>query len=325
MTISDNLARPGGLSERAQQLLAAGSAYSGNASPMYPDDKQAWARHVREIEDLLRGVLEGNLPPLDTLPLTRSTRYVADVPVYELQPEGAPSGPGSPLYLELHGGALLYGRGDLCELMCAGPALTRPMTTWAIDYRMPPEHPYPAGLEDSLTVYRHAIEDRGPARVVVGGGSAGGNLAAATLLRARDEGLPMPAALVLFTPEVDLTESGDTFRTLDGIDPVLSSLLPANRLYADGHDLADPYLSPLFADLTGFPPTYLQSGTRDLFLSNTVRMHRALRAAGVTAELHVWDAMPHGGFGGAPEDTENLLEARAFIERHLAALANASQ
>jgi acetyl esterase/lipase len=115
---------------------------------------------------------------------------------------------------------------------------------------------------------------------------------------------------------VDLTESGDSFQTNSGIDNVLGSLMPANFLYANGHDLAHPYLSPLFADVAGFPPTFLQSGTRDLYLSNTVRMHRKLRAAGVEAELHVFEAMPHGGFAGAPEDLEVRMELRRFLDRH---------
>jgi acetyl esterase/lipase len=91
-------------------------------------------------------------------------------------------------------------------------------------------------------------------------------------------------------------------------------LMEMNLLYADGANLADPYLSPLFGDVSGFPPTLLQSGTRDIFLSNTVRMHRKLRPAGVRAELHVWEGMPHAGFGGlTPEDREVSQELRAFI------------
>jgi acetyl esterase/lipase len=184
---------------------------------------------------------------------------------------------------------------------------------------MPPDHPYPAALDDCLAVYRQLLRDHPPDQLVVGGTSAGGNLAAALVLRARDEGLPMPAAAVLSSPEVDLTESGDSFRTNLGVDSVLTeSLVPANLLYADGHDLNDPYLSPLFGDFTGgFPPTILSSGTRDLFLSNTVRMHRALRAAGIPAELHLMEAAPHGGFFGAsPEDAEIGREVRRFIGRH---------
>ena len=94
----------------------------------------------------------------------------------------------------------------------------------AIDYRMPPEHPYPAALDDCLAVYQAALQERPPGEIFVGGTSAGGNLAAALLLRAKDAGLPMPAGLVLMTPEVDLTESGDSFVTNNGIDNILGPL-----------------------------------------------------------------------------------------------------
>ena len=132
-------------------------------------------------------------------------------------------------------------------------------------------------------------------------------------------GLPMPAACVLHSPEVDLTESGDTFETNDKIDIMLSRLTNSIALYADGHDLTDPYLSPIFGDFSkGFPPTILTSGTRDLFLSNTVLMHRALRRAGLKAELHVFEAMPHGGFiGKAPENGEVWMEHVRFMDEHL--------
>jgi acetyl esterase/lipase len=180
---------------------------------------------------------------------------------------------------------------------------------------MPPDHPYPAALDDCIAAYRALLDQFDAAHIVVGGASAGGNLAAALGLRARDEGLPAPAGLVLLTPEVDLTESGDSFETNRHLDVVLPQGLPgANRLYAGGHDLADPYLSPLFGDFTrGYPPTFLQAGTRDLFLSNTVRMHRALLKAGIPVELHIFEGMPHGGFGGSPEDEELDLAVQNFV------------
>lgn len=222
------------------------------------------------------------------------------------------------VYFHVHGGGLHLGAGAACRAMAVVAARRFGVTTWSVDYRMPPDHPYPTPLDDCLTAYRALLTEHDPARVVVGGESAGGNLAAALLLRARDEGLPLPAGAVLITPEVDLTESGDSFATNLGVDTVLTrSLMPANLLYANGHDLAHPYLSPLFGDFTrGFPPTLLQAGTRDLFLSNAVRMHRALRAAGVAAELHVFEAMPHGGFFGAPEDDELDAEVRRFLTAH---------
>jgi acetyl esterase/lipase len=118
---------------------------------------------------------------------------------------------------------------------------------------------------------------------------------------------------------VDLTESGDSFQVNRLVDVVLpTTTMPSSLLYAKGADLSHPYLSPLFGNFEeGFPPTFLQSGTRDLFLSNTVLMHRALRRAGVAAELHVFEAMPHGGFGGAPEDEELKEEVRRFVRLHL--------
>ena len=128
----------------------------------------------------------------------------------------------------------------------------------------------------------------------------------------------MPAAVVLMTPELDLTESGDTFETNQMIDVMLPRpLMNANLLYAAGHDLSHPHLSPLFGDFSeGFPPTLLQSGTRDLLLSNTVRMHRVLRRAGVPVELHIIEGMPHGGFMGSPEDKELAEEIGRFVAEH---------
>jgi acetyl esterase/lipase len=185
------------------------------------------------------------------------------------------------------------------------------------DYRMPPDFPYPTPLDDCLSVYQAVLEEYKPEQIVVGGGSAGGNLAAAMILKARDAGMALPAGLILLSPEVDLTESGDSFTTNRYIDVVLrESLAVQNALYANGHDLSHPYISPLFGDfLPGFTKTFLQTGTRDLFLSNTVRMHRTLLNACVEAELHVFEAMPHGGFlGTTPEDLELHDAMRRFIE-----------
>jgi acetyl esterase/lipase len=219
-------------------------------------------------------------------------------------------------YLDFHGGALVFGGGEACRVQARMQADQHGVLCYGVDYRMPPEHPYPAALDDAMAAYRYVLELHAPSRIVIGGRSAGGNLAVAMLLRARDEGLPLPAGLVLLSPEVDLTESGDSFQVNQMVDVVLpGSLMRNNELYAGGADLSHPYLSPLFGDLTGFPPTFLQSGTRDLFLSNAVRMHRALRRAGVDAELHIFEAMPHGGFqGDTPEDHELAAEVSRFVK-----------
>ena len=243
-------------------------------------------------------------------------RNADGVRVFDIVPPGLdPDDRG--VVLEMHGGALIMCGGELCRILGMFSAARLQRRLWSVDYRMPPDHPYPAALDDCLTAYRALLRERSPKEIIVSGGSAGGNLAAALVLRARDEGLPLPAGLILNTPEVDLTESGDSFHTNIGIEPGLRSLMPVNLLYADGHDLRHPYLSPLFGNLKGFPPTLLTTGTRDLYLSNTVRMHRTLRAAGVQAELHVIEAGPHTGFPGAPEGQEIDRELHRFIKTAL--------
>jgi epsilon-lactone hydrolase len=219
----------------------------------------------------------------------------------------------------LHGGAFVVGGGEACRAGARKQADDINIRCYGVDYRMPPDHPYPAALDDCMATYRYVLEKHDPRRIAIIGRSAGGNLAAAMLLRAKNEGLPFPNALVLLSPQVDLTESGDSFEVNRMVDVVLpGSLMMNNRLYAAGADLAHPYLSPLFGKLDGFPPTFLQSGTRDLFLSNTVRMHRSLRSAGVKADLHIFEAMPHGGFNGStPEDLQLLAETKLFIQDHL--------
>lgn len=252
--------------------------------------------------------------PISDLPVTVEEFEVDGAVGYAARPHGVDD---EAVFLWMHPGGLLVGGGDACRATTTRTALSTGMLVWGVDYRLPPLYPYPAALNDAVSVYQHVLKEHDPSQVFVGGDSAGGNIAAALLLCAKDAGLPMPAALVLNTPQIDLTESGDTFQTLAGVDNVLRSLAPTNALYAAGADLRDPYLSPIFGDVSGFPPTFLRSGTRDLFLSNTVRMHRKLRAADVAAELHVFEAMPHGGFGGdSPEDLDAVAEQRRFLARN---------
>jgi monoterpene epsilon-lactone hydrolase len=306
---------PNSISPEARRYLSGSPAYGDDKPPTDLTDIEAWLKYVESKDAVVAEALGAAMPA--ELPVERSESQINGVTIYVIRPTFVPDDADTPIYLDFHGGGLIMGGGELCKLMATGGALRRRMITWAVDYRMPPLHPYPAALDDCIATYRRALEHRAPEDIFVGGGSAGGNLAAALLLRTKNEGLPMPAALVLITPEVDLTESGDSFNTLLGLDPILSPLMQVNLLYANGHDLADPYLSPLFGDVAGFPPTFLQTGTRDLFLSNTVRMHRALRSAGVDAELHVFEAMPHGGFGGTtPEDQDLVTEVSHFLKQH---------
>lgn len=276
-----------------------------------PHDYDGWLRIKAAVNERYAASVEGLAGNLRSSVQTVS---VGPTVVHVATPE--PLGATAHAYLDLHGGALVFGGGDACRVGAQMHADQHQVRCYGVDYRTPPEAPYPAALDDSLAAYRYVLERHAPKDVVIGGRSAGGNLALALLIRAREEGLPMPAGLILLSPQVDLTESGDSFQVNRMLDVVLpDSLMSNNLLYADGVDLAHPHVSPLFGDLTGIPTTFLQSGTRDLFLSNAVRLHRALRRADVPADLHVFEAMPHGGFGGGtPEDRELAGELVRFVE-----------
>lgn len=306
---------PAHLSPQAQAWLARPRPTIGGGYPAI-DDIEGWKRLIAGGDTMILEVYLAGRPPFEG-----EVRALCEGVArgFEILPAGVDPADRR-VYLDIHGGALIMGAGEVCKAMAVGTARVVGARVVAVDYRMPPEHPFPAGLDDCLVFYRRLLRDHDPQEIIIGGASAGGNLAAATVLRARDEGLPLPAAAVLLSPELDLTESGDTFATNAGIDG-MGSHMPANRLYAAGRDLSDPYLSPLFGDVAaGFPPTLLTAGTRDLFLSNAVRMHRKLRAAGVPAELHVLEAAAHGAFGGAtPEEAELDADVRLFCESRWAA------
>lgn len=311
---------PASISAEARGMLQAAVRHDGTPlNALYPSpapqDHDGW-RQMQEAADVhyaeaVRGLAGEVEAEIETQYIGPATVHIATP--HALRHEGY-------VCIDLHGGALVFGGGEACRQSARMQADRHGMVCFGVDYRMPPDHPYPDALEDCMAVYGHAVEAYGAGHVILCGRSAGGNLAMATILRARDEGLPLPAAVVLLSPEVDLTETGDSFQTNRTIDVVLpNSLMSCNLLYAGDVDLTHPYVSPLFGKMTtDMPPMFLQSGTRDLFLSNTVRLHRKLRQAGVPAELHVFEAMPHGGFGGtAPEDLELVQEVTRFITDNL--------
>jgi acetyl esterase/lipase len=247
------------------------------------------------------------------------THRVQDAPVYELIPSAKALRNDKQVILYLHGGGFMMGGGQLAVYAALPIASLARMRTFSVDYRMPPDHPFPAGLGDCVAAYRWLLTRFEPENIILYGPSAGGNLVPACLLSARQIGLPMPAACVLHSPAADASESGDTYETNYLIDIVLKHRLPQLfELYTAGHSRTDPLVSPIFAQYTKeFPPTLLSSGTRDLLLSSTVLLHRAMRRGGVDAQLHVFEAMTHAPFFGAPEEQELMEEHVRFIDRHL--------
>lgn len=227
--------------------------------------------------------------------------------------------------IHLHGGAYVINGGEagLSEaILGATYARTRVLS---VDYRMPPDHPFPAAVDDAVAVYRDLIRQRDPRAVGVFGTSAGGGLALAMLLKLKALGLPMPGALAPSTPWADLAGESDSYAVnahVDGVLPYYEGVLEAcAKVYAGPASLKDPLVSPVHGDFTGFPPSILTTGTRDILLSDTVRVYRAMRAAGVEARLEVHEAMSHAEFNSAfdaPESAVVFGDIAAFFDAHLA-------
>jgi monoterpene epsilon-lactone hydrolase len=306
---------PTSISENARKFLS-----TPFPSPPQPavTDKEGWKKVISAANRMFEPAVDHWLT---SLPVSVETRTIAGVTVHVATPHAIKHPERA--HFRIHGGAWVFMGGKYSKGEAAMTAVDMGCVTFGLDYRMPPDDPFPAAVDDGLAVWREVIKQYDPRRIAMSGASAGGNLSAAVTLRIRDEGLPMPACVGLLTPATDMTRASDTIVTNAGIDTVLRPGGNVIALYADGHDLTDPYLSPVYGDFTkGFPPTFLQSGTRDLLLSDTVRLHRALLRDGIPAELHVWEAMPHGGFGGifgsaAPEDKEMTDALVAFVDRVL--------
>ena len=228
--------------------------------------------------------------------------------------------------MHLHGGGYVLSPGEagLSEgLLCAHFACTPVIS---VDYRMPPDHPFPAAIDDAITVWRALIRTHAPASVGVFGASAGGGLLLAMTSRLKALGLPLPGALAPNTPWADLEGESDSYAVnalVDSILPQYDGVAAAMaRLYAGATSLRDPLISPVHADFTGFPPSILTTGTRDLLLSDTVRVYRAMRAVGVEARLEVYEALSHAEYNYAfdsPETASTFTDIGRFFERHLTA------
>ncbi|MGH8130332.1 MAG: alpha/beta hydrolase, partial [Steroidobacteraceae bacterium] len=214
---------------------------------------------------------------------------VGDARAWWVQPTGTPPG-GVILYF--HGGGFVAEARAIHDPLLAAIGRASGARGFMVDYRLAPEHPFPAATEDCFAAWNFLLSSGiDPGRIVFAGDSAGGNLAVVTAMRARDEGLPQPAALVLMSPVLDLTFSGASMERNDGLDPFFraASVRALQSYYGTGLDLRDPRLSPLFGRLTGLPPMMILVGSSELLLDDTLRF--AARVAG--AKTSVWHGMPH--------------------------------
>jgi monoterpene epsilon-lactone hydrolase len=276
----------------------------------HPKDTAAWKLLIKTRADQIIKTLPGLR---EKFGVKSEQVTIAGVNCYVLTPDNIPEQNRDRLLVHVHGGGYVFGPAESATREAILMAGFGKFKVVSIDYRMPPDFTYPA------------VKTNDPKKMAIFGTSTGGGMTLAMVLRAKTEALPLPAATAPGTPWSDMTKTGDTFITNEKVDNILVSndgwLGDAAKLYANGHDLKDPQLSPVYGDVSGFPPTILTSGTRDLFLSNTVRMHRKLRQAGVVADLHVFEGQSHAQYAGdpdAPETKEHFGELTAFFDKYLA-------
>ena len=297
------------------------------ARPLNPDWDKLWktGEETRAYADAQAARTVKGIPAMLARLHVKSEASTLDgVRVHVITPETMPEANRGKVLIHVHGGCyvLFPGESGTTEaIMMAGFGRYKVI---AVDYRMPPDAYFSAALDDAITVYKAVLKDTPPSDVAFLGTSAGGALTLEMVLRAKQLGLPVPGAIAPGTPMSDVTKTGDTFHTNEKVDNVLVSrdgfCDAATLVYAKGHDLSDPLLSPVNGDMHGFPPTILTTGTRDLLLSNTVRVHRKLRRAGVAAELVVFEGQSHAQYqfdDTLPETSEAFGEIAAFFGQHL--------
>ena len=245
---------------------------------------------VNEQRQMLRELLSAQpLPP----EVTVTEGALGSVKTAEITVDGIES---RHVVLYFHGGVYVMGDAFLAADLASQVGRRTDAKVISVDYRLAPEHPYPAAVDDALAAYE-ALLDSGisPSDIAFAGESAGGGLAVATMVNARDHGLPLPAAAYLMSPYADLTLAGATMETKSETDPLLSRELLAPRVtdYVSGQDAALGLISPVFADLSGLPPLIMQAGSHEVLLDDAVRLAQRAASADVEVALDVTPGVPH--------------------------------
>jgi len=282
---------------------------------------EEWVKFIAAAD---KAATAGAAAVAERLKVTIKEEKIAGVTVYSVTPTNINPANKNRLFVHTHGGAYVVnnGRAGLTEAILIAHRANIPVLS--IDYRMPPKHPFPAAIDDVVAVWKSLLKKRDAKSMALGGTSAGGGLILASTHKFKALGLALPGALFAGTPWADLTKTGDSYFTNEGVDNVLTSyeglLEGSAKLYAGDHALTDPLISPVYGDFDDFPPAYLVSGTRDMFLSNTARVHRKLRTAGVEADLNVYESFSHGDYLkviDSPESQQVYAELGAFLQKHL--------
>lgn len=241
------------------------------------------------------------------------------IEIAEAEPKG--------VILHMHGGGFALGSATSSVGFISDLARKAGMSAITVDYRLAPEHPYPAALQDVTAAYQALLQREGAgAQIVVSGESAGGNLALELLIAGKQRGLLMPAAAVLFSPMTDLTVTGDSYTTKADVDPNITAAAIRTRvndyLNGTGIEPADPLVSPIFADLTGLPPLLVQAGSHEVLLDDATRLATRAAANDVAVTLDITPGVGHvfQAFSAVlDEGDQALTRAGAFLQAHVQA------
>ncbi len=258
------------------------------------------------------------------------SRIPKDVRVEKIDIEGLPAAwirpagaaPGK-VILHLHGGGYVTGSIDSHLMMCVPMAQTLKMDLLLPDYRLAPEHPFPAAVEDAQKVYRWLLaQGREPGNIVISGDSAGGGLSVAAVLALREAGERLPAAVVCISPWADLTHQGQSHISKAGAEAVLQAdvLKEWALCYTEAANLRNPLVSPVYADFHGFPPLLIQVGSEEILLDDSLMLAEKAREAGVDVTLKVWDGLWHvwPALGSLiPESGQAFEEIGQFIQAQM--------
>lgn len=247
-----------------------------------------------------------------------------------LEPANSAASPNAgPTVLYCHGGGYYFCSPRTHRSIVFGLATRANASIFSLEYRLAPEHRFPAALDDAIAAYRQLlVNGTAPESIVIAGDSAGGGLALATLVALRDAGDPLPAGGLLFSPWTDLAATGASLSTNDSADPMFcgAALKRAAKVYLGDASATNPYASPVYADLHGLPPLFLMAGSTEVLLDDSQRVADNARAAGVDCELEVWKKMPHVWPMFAPfipEANRALDRAAAFVRRATSRAGNA--
>ena len=293
----------------------------GRETPMpAPDDIEAW-RAVQAANDAAK---EGRADEkAAAFGVTYEETVIGGIPVIEVTPAELTSADKIAVYV--HGGAYVLNSAKAVIEAAMFFAAETGLRVIAVDYTLAPHSKWQATTDEIVAVFA-ALSEQGFTgdEIVLYGDSAGGGLAAGVTLKMRDLGMDLPAALVLWSPWADISETGDTYVTLRDAEPYYTYediLGPSALAYADVEDHLNPYVSPVYGDFTqGFPPTLIQGGTKEIFLSNFIRLYQALDQAGQVVKLDIYEGMPHVFVPTLPESAESqaaIAKVRSWVFEHL--------